>query len=194
MTDVQFTLTFIETYDITKLIKKQCWQYYNIVQIILSITCIPFEGDLFMSANFCYKCGTALKPNAKFCSASGVSVYRKQVPQTSPVQESQAPVHSLNIQTQAASIQNAVLQTGSLTNAPLMGGKFAIDIAPPVNEVTKTIRRRFGITNILAGLAAGDTSFAAIWSFDSPAKLSIIISALAIVLCIMLSLIRRRHK
>lgn len=147
-----------------------------------------------MSANFCYKCGTALKLNAKFCSACGVSVYRKQVPQTSPVQKSQAPVHSLNIQTQAASIQNAVLQTGSLTNATLMGGKFAIDIAPPVNEVTKTIRRRFGIMNILTGLAAGDVSFAAIWSFDSPAKLSIIISALAIVLCIMLSLIRRRHK
>ena len=135
-----------------------------------------------MSAKFCRGCGTALKPNAKFCSACGTPVFRQE------------PVRSLNIQAPAASVQKAVLPTGSLTNAPMTGGEFAIDIVDPVGEVRKASGKRFGLKNIIAGLAASGASFAAIWSVDSPVRLSVIISALAIVLRIALSLIRRRRK
>lgn len=138
-----------------------------------------------MSAKFCRGCGTALKPNAKFCSACGTPVFR---------QEPKEPVHRLNIQAPAASVQKAVLPAGSLTNAPMTGGEFAIDIADPMGEVTKALGKRFGLKNIIAGLAASGASFAAIWSVDSPVTFSVIISALAIVLRITLSLIRRRRK
>lgn len=135
-----------------------------------------------MSAKFCRGCGTALKPNAKFCSACGTPVFRQE------------PARSLNIQAPAASVQKAVLPAGSFTNAPMTGGEFAIDIADPVGEVRKALGKRFGLKNIIAGLAASGASFAAIWSVDSPVRLSVIISALAIVLRITLSLIRRRRK
>lgn len=147
-----------------------------------------------MSAKFCRGCGTALKPNAKFCSACGTPVFRQEPAQVKPAQEPKEPVHRLNIQAPAASVQKAVLPTGSLTNAPMTGGEFAIDIADPVGEVSKALGKRFGLKNIIAGLAASGASFAAIWSVDSPVRLSVIISALAIVLRITLSLIRRRRK
>ncbi len=64
------------------------------MQITRSITLIPFEGGLFMSANYCRECGVRLTPQAKFCSACGTPVYWQETPQAKPFPEPEASVQT----------------------------------------------------------------------------------------------------
>ncbi len=132
-----------------------------------------------MAAKFCRECGAQLKPNAKFCSACGTTVFQQETTQAKPAQ---AP----EVQVQAAAPQPA-----QPDNTSVPGGEITFDIdSQMIGESTK----QPDLAKLISGLAAAGLSFAAIWNANSPVLTSVLLSAAAIAARILIGKVRGRKK
>ena len=131
-----------------------------------------------MAANFCRECGAQLKPNAKFCSACGTPVYRQETTQAKPVQE---PVL----------VQPDIPQPAQPEKMTIPGGEITFDIdSQMIGESTK----QPDLAKLISGLAAAGLSFAAIWNANSPVLISVLLSAAAVAVSILIGKVRVRKK
>ena len=127
-----------------------------------------------MSANYCRKCGAQLKPQAKFCFVCGTPVYRQETTQAKPVQE---PVP----------VQPDIPQPAQPGKMTIPGGEITFDIdAQMIGESTK----QPDLAKLISGLTAAGLSFAAIWNAKSPVLISVLLSAAAVAVRILIGKVR----
>ena len=90
-----------------------------------------------MSANFCRECGAQLKPNAKFCSACGTTVFQQETTQAKPAQ--------------VPEVQAAAPQPAQPDNTSVTGGEITFDIdSQMIGESTK----QPDLAKLISGLTA----------------------------------------
>lgn len=131
-----------------------------------------------MAANFCRECGAQLKPTAKFCSACGTTVFQQETTKAKPAQK---PVP----------VQPDIPQSAQPEKMTIPGGEITFDIdSQMIEESTK----QPDLAKLISGLTAAGLSFVAIWNAKSPVLTSVLLSAAAVAVRILIGKVRVRKK